>query len=360
MRFSIGDIVNVDGDEYRIVGRIKYKNSSDGMCWDEYRMMPLIGYGEAWLSVDDKFKEYSISKKAAITTSVAGYHLVDSGTEIVVGREGKVDVDVGDRADFYEYEDSTEEKIISHEVWDDEREVCTGYYLDEDEISFVRHDTQYKARNPVSSSFNPVSFIIVMGVVFVIMFEVLSSIRFTPSISKYLKKSEDYTYVTSITGINNQKAKVYKAASGSSIGSTAMNIINAIDGETQKVQQDTEANEGEDASVGILTEKEYCLVYRSEDGDVLIQVSDRKYAYSNDSQPYHSSRRVHSYYKRFYYSSGYRNDLHEYNGQSPYNSYDGDTMDFDSNDTYSSYASSVRQSSIYSRSSSGGGLSSGK
>ena len=110
LRFSIGDIVNVDGDEYRIVGRIKYKNSSDGMCWDEYRMMPLIGYGEAWLSVDDKFKEYSISKKAAITTSVAGYHLVDSGTEIVVGREGKVDVDVGDRADFYEYEDSTEEK----------------------------------------------------------------------------------------------------------------------------------------------------------------------------------------------------------------------------------------------------------
>jgi len=361
LRFNIGDIVNVDGEEYHIVGRIKYRNSSDGMCWDEYRMIPLAGYTEAWLSVDDEYKEYSISRRSSLSISTAGYHLVDSGTETVVSREGKVDVDIGDRANFYEYEDSTEEKIISREIWDDETEVCTGYYLDEDEISFVRHDTQYHVRSSDSSTLKPGSLIIAIGILLVILLpDILSGINLTPSIKKYLNKSQKYTYVTSITGNEREKAKVYKAEWGYSIGDTAKDIIDAVEGKTVKVQQDTEVNE-EDASIGILTGKEYCLIYRSEDGEVLIQVSDRKYAYSTDSQPYHSSHHVHSYYKRFYYSSGYSHDRYEYeSSSSPYSSYDGDTMEFSSDDTYSSYSSSVRQSSVYSRSSSGGGLSSGK
>ena len=100
LRFNIGDILNVDGEEYHVIGRITYKNTEDGMHWDEYRLRPLEGSIESWLSVDETFDEYSVSTKASIGTSTAGYHLVDQGTEVVVSREGNVDVDPGDRAQF--------------------------------------------------------------------------------------------------------------------------------------------------------------------------------------------------------------------------------------------------------------------
>ena len=69
LRFNIGDILNVDGEEYHVIGRITYKNTEDGMHWDEYRLRPLEGSIESWLSVDETFDEYSVSTKASIGTS---------------------------------------------------------------------------------------------------------------------------------------------------------------------------------------------------------------------------------------------------------------------------------------------------
>ena len=48
----------------------------------------------------------------------------------VVSVMGNVDVVVGDEVSFEEYEDRTEEKIISVEHWDDGTEYSSGYYLD--------------------------------------------------------------------------------------------------------------------------------------------------------------------------------------------------------------------------------------
>lgn len=42
---------------------------------------------------------------------------------------------VGDRASFTEYEDASEEHIISEEMWDDGREVSVGWYLDWNEVN---------------------------------------------------------------------------------------------------------------------------------------------------------------------------------------------------------------------------------
>lgn len=357
MKFNIFDILNVDGDEYRITGRITYKNTEDGKCWDEYCMSALAGGGEAWLSVDEEYDEYSISRKAPAYTDTRGYHLVDQGTEIVVSTDGYVDVVRGDSALFFEYEDETEEKIISREVWDDETELSTGYYLDKDEFFFVRHDSDYKMKSNKSLSRFCYIFCAIICL-YIIAPTLINMIHFTPSIRKYIEGNSSFTYVTSITGEDKQKARVYSTGSYYTVGDVAKWIISGIDGETEAVQQDTEEADG---SIGILTKKEYCLVYNSEDGDVLVQVSNRKYAYTSDAQPYHSTSHIHHYYKRFYYSGGYSSDSAKYKSlSSPYSSYDGDSMSFSSSDTYSSYSSSVRQSSIYSRSSSGGGLSSGK
>lgn len=355
MVFKIGDVLNVDGDEYLIIGKITYKNTKDKMRWDEYRMKPVDGGSEKWLSIDDVYHEYSISH-VSYGTSDRGYHLVDSGTEVVVSRSGDVDVSFGDRAQFYEYEDSTEEKIISKEIWSDEVEMSEGYYLDENEITFVRHDKKAAFKTKYQGTLITLIFI---GIICLVMFgpSLASLFHTVPTIQKVLTDDARFTYVTSAKGNGDLKASVYKTSSIYGTDTVTRWIVDAIEGETEQVQQDT--TEGSEA-IGILTKKEYCLVYRAESGDMYVQVSGRKYAFKNDTAPYCSTSKVHDYYKLFYYSAGYDKDKDTYNNSSsPYDSYYGERLAL-SNDTYNSYSRSVRQSSVRTRRSSGGGLSSGK
>lgn len=361
MNFSVGDIISADNEGYRVVGIITYRNTADNNCWDEYRLIKLDNNTEAWLSIDEVFREYSISREVR-RTSIDAYHKVDSGTQRVTACEGDVDVEIGDTAFFTEYEDDTEEKIISEERWEDGTEYSEGYYLDADEISFVRHDDSYVPQKSLSPKDTKVILITMMiciaGVFIPILGSVLNSIHFTSTIGKYLKNSSSYSYVTSITGNGGAKADVYKASSGSTIETTTKDIINAIEGETEYVQQDTEE---EDGAVGILTKKEYCLIYTSSDGDILVQVSGRKYAYTSDNDLYHGTNHSRRYYRRFYYSTGYNHDSSSYSSSSsPYSSYDDSRISYSDSDSYNSYSGSVRQQSISSRQSSGGGLSSGK
>ena len=355
MVFKIGDVLNVDGTEYLIIGKITYKNTKDKMRWDEYRMKPVNGGSEKWLSIDDVYHEYSISQ-VKYGINEWGYDLVDSGTEVVVSRSGSVDVHFGDRAQFYEYEDSTEEKIISKEIWSDEVEMSEGYYLDEDEITFVRHDKKEAFKIKYLGSLIVLTFIAIFCL-FTFGPNLASLFHTVPTIQKVLTDDPCFSYVTSITGNGDLKAKVYKASSAFTADAATRWIVDAIEGETEHIQQDT--TEGSEA-VGILTKKEYCLVYRAESGDMYVQVSGRKYALKNDTMPYCSTSKVHDYYKRFYYSAGYNKDKETYNNSSsPYDSYDGELLVLSDN-TYNGYSRSVRQSSVRTRRSSGGGLSSGK
>ena len=97
----------------------------------------LIGPNPLELEV---YNEYSVSRVVS-NASLDGYHEVDSGTEVVTGKFGQVDVDVMERAVFHEYEDSTEEMIISIERWEDGEEISAGYYLDADDIRCLHKDS---------------------------------------------------------------------------------------------------------------------------------------------------------------------------------------------------------------------------
>ncbi len=357
MKFQLGDTICADGELYQVIGRITYKNSDDSCKWDEYRLRAEKDNSEHWLSVDDVYKEYSIWQMIRVPDR-SGYHWSDHGTQIVVSCEGDVDVERGDRAEFTEYEDETEELIISDEMWDDGTEHSKGYYLDENEFWHVRSNPSYRAANNGSGS-KLVVVIVAMIFMIPVLSMILSTCQFSTTIAKYLKKSSSYTYVTSITGNEKKSADVYQAPTGWTLDSTARDIINAIDGNTQYVQQDDTETEG---AIAILTKKEYCLVYLSLEGNVLVQISDRAYAYTTDDDLYHGTHHSRSYYRRFYYSTGYSSDKSDYSGKytSPYSSYDGDVVDYSSTNTYNTYSNSVRQSSISSRSSSSGGLSGGK
>lgn len=366
MDYAVGDILRVDGEVYEVIGKISYRNIDDNCMWTEYRLFSKNTQREKWLSYDEAYYEYSISETVG-NVSTDGYHEVDRGTEEVVGAWGNVDVESGDRAAFVEFEDDTEEKIISWEIWDDGKEVSTGYYLDPEEIQKIGEggggSSQYSRTNGSGGRvFSKIEKLIIWTItgIFMIFCFVGVSQNFSTgvkSISKYLKENDSFTYVTSITGEKGEKADVYSTVGD--IDWAAKNIINAIEGNTEDVQQNTEDG---DESVAILTSKEYCLIYTSEDGETLVQVSTRKYAYYNDDEPYRSNRYTRHYYRSFYYSRGYYSDMSDYSsGASPYSNYTaGDTIDSNYNDTYSSYSDSVRQSSVNARNSSGGGTSSGK
>ncbi len=380
MNFALGDRLRIDGNDYEVIGVISYRNRMDNSMWMEYKVFSKAIGREKWLSYDEEFKEYSISTVTPGVTSTDGYKEVDRGVEEVIGAWGNVDVEIGDTANFIEYEDVTEEKIISHEIWEDGLEVSTGYYLDEHEVvrmsggqgmasggynpysgyqsnDFVSGGTMKTGASDASGK--KIAKVLVFLIPIMMLFSVFKGAFTgigTPSIAKYLKKTSTYTYETSITGNQGEKADVYKTYYD--VDAAAKDIINAVNGKTEDVQQNTE--DGDD-SVAILTKKEYCLIYTSEDGETLVQISTRKYAYYNDNDPYRSRNGTRRYYKRYYYSRGYSSDYSSWGSDSsPYDSYTGDTISNNPYDAYSSYAGSVRQSSTSTRTSSGGGTSYGK
>lgn len=376
MEFQVGESLIVDGDSYNIVGKIEYRNNSDNCTWTEYKLLSQ-GVGiERWLSIDNTYKEYSISK-VGFGVSTSGYHEVDRGTEVVVGCWGDVDVEVGDKADFVEYEDPTEEKIISTERWDDGEETSTGYYLDEDEIKYAssgmggysepfavgggfRSAGSYGKSNFKSKSFSLIMTIVIMVVmVLPSMISMIRNLSGPAKIDKELSKSTLFTYVSSITGTGKEKANIYRASEVYTIDDTFQWIIQTIEGETEDVQKNTE--DGDD-SIAILTKKEYCLIYKSEEGHILVQVSPRKFNYTTDSDVYHARRGARRYYRRYYYSRGLAYDNVRYKkSNSAYSSFDDTSLGTNSStDSYQSYSNSIRQQAIARRASEGGGLSSGK
>ncbi len=374
-QYYINDRIKADGDYYRVVGRITFQNSSDGKSWDEYRLIAEnFNNEERWLSIDNAYNEYSLSKANPYANTM-GYHIVDRGMATVSAVMGDVDVEVGDRVSFEEYEDSEEEKIVSIEHWDDCTENSSGYYLDPWEFG---KDGENIPRTPLMSGSSGGGGVAAKGLITLIMIVIFLGsscssflgglIAGSKKIESYLKKSSAYVYTTSITGEEKSSANVYEYLSGSSLLQNyseadalmvvAQDIIDGVNGNSESIQQN---DESDDHTVAILTKKEYCIIYRSEDDKILVQISPRKYAYTTDKEPYHSRRRTRRYYRRFYYSRGYHYDESSFSSsRSSYTGYSDGTIDYDSNNSLNSYSNSVRQSSVNSRSSDGGGLSSGK
>lgn len=359
--YKIGTLLSIKGTRGKVIGYIKYANRRDkDKTWIEYRIM--TDTGECWLSQDDIYHEYSISWPYNSVFGNIGpeWHEVDRGEEYVVSKGGDVDVDYGETALFVEYEDATEEQILSAEVWSDGTEYSRGEYVDADQIAVMGFE---KPKNPYKAA---KALTIFMIFCFIITFisgfatEIFSGQLFGSRISKYLKKSPMFTYSTSITGNSKQKADVYEYYINATTDEVAKLIIGEIDGNTECV---TQKDDTADEDIAIVTKNEYCLIYHPEDNpsSVLIQISKRKYCYSSDASPYRSSKASSRWYRSHYYSSSYVSDSSRYKKTpSAYKTYSGETVHNIGNGYFDSYSNSIRQNSINSRRSSGGGISSGK
>lgn len=361
MFYKVGTILDINGLKGTVIGYIQYANTRDrDKRWYEYRLK--TDMGERWLSCDEEYNEYSISWADNSVRGNIGpeWHEVDRGEERVVNYGGDVDVDMGETALFVEYEDVTEEFILSSEVWSDGTEYSRGQYVEPQEIRVVGYEEVKNASGEkllkaiLLFLFLPYIFVAIVGIISI--FAGSSG----PSMMKYMKNNMKYSYLTSITGNDKQKAEVYECTRYSKTDDVAKNLINVIEGKTESV---TQREDLENQEIAIVTKKEYCLIYHPEDDPekILIQVSKRRYNYSTDKAPYRSSSTCSSWYRNHYYSSSYRSDAKSYKKTpSAYSSYRGETVHNIGNGYFDTYSRSVRQSSTSSRRSSSGGISSGK
>lgn len=378
LKFRKGDRIKIEGELYQILGGIELVNRSDGARWTEYYVQNLQNGKLRWLSVDEIYDEYAIYTScdskgfSEEELDAQGWKNADSGVEEVLGWFGNVDAEQGEKASYTEYEDSTGEYLMSVEHWDGETEYAKGYYLDKDEIEIAsdlqqvenrqfrvdynncqpRHPQTMQKRKGRNNKIIALVVIAIMACGIWVMTKSASK----KEIRNYLEDSSFYFYETSITSDLNEEEKADVYSTSRSIEMAAKDIINAIDGETEDVQENTE-----DKSVAILTEHEYCLVYESEEGKTMVQASSRAYAYQSTSNPYHATSTTARHYRSFYYFRGFSRDASRYdNRASGYQNYSGTAPDYNYSDTYRNYSNTVRQESTGTRTSSGGGIGFGK
>lgn len=378
MKFRRGDRIKIEGELYQVLGGIELVNRSDGARWTEYYVQNLQNGKLRWLSVDEIYDEYALYTScdskgfSEEELDAKGWKNADSGVEEVLGWFGNVDTEQGEKASYTEYEDNTGEYLMSVEHWDGETEYAKGYYLDKDEIEVVSdlqqiENPQFRVdynscqpRQPQTMQKkkgrnNKIIAVVVIAVLAWGIWAITKSAS-KKEIRNYLEDSPFYSYETSITSDLNEEEKADVYSTDYSIETAAKEIITAIDGETEDVQENTE-----DESVAILTEHEYCLVYESEEGKTMVQASSRAYAYQSTSNPYHATSTTARHYRSFYYFRGFSRDASRYNNRaSGYQNYSGTAPDYNYSDTYRNYSNTVRQGSTGTRTSSGGGIGFGK
>ncbi len=378
LKFRKGDRIKIEGELYQILGGIELVNRSDGARWTEYYVQNLQNGKLRWLSVDEIYDEYAIYTScdskgfSEEELDAQGWKNADSGVEEVLGWFGNVDAEQGEKASYTEYEDSTGEYLMSVEHWDGETEYAKGYYLDKDEIEIASdlqqvENRQFRVdynncqpRHPQTMQKrkgrnNKIIALVVIAIMACGIWAMTKSAS-KKEIRNYLEDSSFYFYETSITSDLNEEEKADVYSTSRSIEMAAKDIINAIDGETEDVQENTE-----DKSVAILTEHEYCLVYESEEGKTMVQASSRAFAYQSTSNPYHATSTTARHYRSFYYFRGFSRDASRYdNRASGYQNYSGTAPDYNYSDTYRNYSNTVRQGSTGTRTSSGGGIGFGK
>ncbi len=344
MKLKKGQILYIDNQKYVVINMIEYKE--DTWIWQEYEIENDLNEHK-WLSVEkdekneivyylyEPFRGVVDTNEIEIFYNAENYELYEKGKAIVQNYFGNADVDKYESCEYFDYI-SNSKAIISVEKWEDEIEKSIGKFIENsrikitEEISSKNKTVAYNSKNKKTKMANIIILLICALPILVGLIEIFSGLFTNKSMENYIEKeTTKYTYVTSVTNnTNNKKAKVYKSLLAD-IDATVKDIIDGVpEGITDTIDSDPNS---EDDGIGLRTDKEYAYIYK-ENNEIFVQVSSKEYV-NNSGTMYHS-RHYHYYYNTY-----------------------GSTR---KSDTYSSYAYSARQRSVNSRTSSGGGTSSGK
>lgn len=342
MKLKKGQVVYIQTEKYTVINMIEYKE--DTWIWQEYEIKGTNSY--KWLSIEkdenNKIQYYLYDRylgnidinEIEFQNGNKTYELYEKGIQTVNNFFGNVDVDKYEQCEYFDYQTKDEKSIISVEKWEDEIEKSIGIPIDETNIQITdeiekNENNNIKNNGPKTGNSSIIIWIFLAVMFLPTIISMFSGLFVNKSIQKYLQKeTTKYRYETSVTNnTNNEKAKVYE----SMLGSVDETVKDIIDGVAEGITKTSGNENNPDEGIGIQTKKEYAFIYK-EKQKIYIQVSSKKYL-NNSGTMYHSNhyRHYHTYYSGVYSSNKYNN-----------------------------YAYSARQKSVNSRTSSGGGTSSGK
>lgn len=379
---NVGDNFKIKSESYSVKGSMYFEDS--GYKWVEYELVN-SNRKTVWLSAELSGetnpvlyeKIYLTNKEPVSEINYDGktFTQIESGKAFIIDCYGSVDVEQGDWVNYYEYSNDSRDEYLSIEIWEDMTECSLGKAINELDISIVSESSNvsnFKGTSNFNSTnsfekFKSIAtilfFVVIFGFSIVdelgLNFSSLTGIFQSNSVESFLKKDSNFVYATAVTGDtdNKQKANVYKT--NMSVSDAAKYIISKvpnIDYASESIESD---------SLGILSKNEYAFIYDSKDDNykTYIQVSARKYVYTNRNSLYRSRNSISDlFYRDYYYNRGYGIDHTTFGNSSVFSNYSSrDISSISKNDSvYSSLISSARQSSVSSRSSSGGGTSFGK
>lgn len=358
-QLEIEQRIKIKSNVYKINSYIVYKDEEDS-TFIEYEL--ISGNKVLWLSVGISYDYLYLFKethqKSENTLYQSGYKLKED-LKAEVTNFYKADVDLYEKVVFKEYEQKESKKIFSVETWEDEVIYCESIEVDNIEIlqdNYKEESSPKKEQKKVP--YLKYALLLSIPIIILTVYMFISDKNF---IQNYLKNEPSkYTYYTSITSDADSKLKADVYYTSMSMDESVKDIIEKATTLIEEVQ-----SSDDEYSVAILTKDEYAVVYVGMDDKTYIQVCPREYIYASNNELYntgHSSSNV--YYRDFYYTFGYRNDYNRYKRRiSPFNTYKGNVVSQDFNDKYRELQTSnqsVKRGSVFSRPSSGGGLSSGK
>ena len=136
-----------------------------------------------------------------------------------------------------------------------------------------------------------------------------TEVQSTDMSKQYQQQDERFIYETSITADldNRYNAEVY-IAENLSIEQVKDIILEQIKSHIETVDTNVE-----DGCVVIVTDRYYIMIYKSEDNETLIQVSERGYVYNSRNHLYRGPLYARSFYRDYYYYKCYKNDHNRFN-----------------------------------------------
>lgn len=379
----LGTWVSVEGSKYYIEGAVYcVQGLSD---WWEYT---ICNNSTAYLSVElvDGKLSFELSKSISLKQTTINvskgnaiyqgnmYRQIESGNANVVRyKNGYYDPNEGFRFSVYQHEKTG--RFLTHEIWEDEQEVSAGRLVPEKSVMILPdkrellHISAYvkgsRARNIV-----PLCILLVVALV---LLSVNLTDKYTSTVAYQIKRDKRFVSSTTITlrEDGKKRAQVYlldgDMAKAEGAGTTQQAHIDyttkrIIDMDPERVTAVYAQPETDVPDTLVLTTREQVLCYAGEDGAVYVQVAKLEKRMSIAPAPYRANRMAYTtgFYRAalFAYLSGSGGEVEFQHPE--YEDYAQRANQTLSNDHYYSYTSSARQASINARSSSGGGLFSGK
>ena len=282
MNFSVGHDLSVQGVKYLVLGSILYRDRQQGDEWEEYRLRNSNDGSESWLSFDTGNDEYEMSFMVGKSSPPEGFSRVDSGTQVVCGRAGNVDVDNGETAQYETWEDAAGVHTFSVERWSDGAEYSRGMYVERSDIQDLGPSADAKSvKTSSSSSGGGVGALVACAIAlagFVLL--MMSSFKsdYETNVCSLLDRDSAYTLVKEASDSSQSDVKTY--ATSYSVDIASNNIIKKLEGYVRNVRESDDKQ-----TVALLTDNEYILVYKDAGEDGLGVDEERNEVEGNTKTP---------------------------------------------------------------------------